>query len=178
MNQNEGELVQTHTILQMIPYLVQRLTIKQRPNKSTALRFSQVTESDYMGSAEFEFGAIPMAYRAIASNLQFFRLCILIDFLNEKDQPLCVFTCFEGESWDKYLDQLKKMRDGKLRLKEGSRFEKNAYTSQYSNIDLWWDIRNQVIWSFDRKFMKNISFYLANSAKYISEIQAAERSSN
>lgn len=50
MNQNEGELVQTHTILQMIPYLVQRLTINQRPNKSTALRFSQVTESDYMDS--------------------------------------------------------------------------------------------------------------------------------
>jgi hypothetical protein len=124
-----------------------------------------------MGAAEFEFGAMPKAYRAIAANLSFFKLYELEDFLEDPDKPekhLCVFTCFEGEDWNKYLEQLKKMREHKLRLKEGSRFEKGAFVSSYDlQIDLWWDIKNQVIWSFDRKFMKNISVYLTNSAKYI-----------
>lgn len=43
------------------PWLIQRGIVKNLNRATTDLKVSEFMELDYMGSAEFEFGAIPSA---------------------------------------------------------------------------------------------------------------------
>lgn len=47
-----------------LPYLIQRASINT-PLAAPSARLSQAVNFDYMGSAEFEFGALPRSFRNI-----------------------------------------------------------------------------------------------------------------
>lgn len=108
-------------------------------------------ELDYMGSAEFEFGAIPAAYKRfegqeleLASEIEIPGIFKPLDFLYMKrdGEP---YTAFED--WCKGSEHRDSLR-GKERPYD---FEKKAGVNQFAEDyefggDLWWALGANVIW--------------------------------
>ena len=148
------------------PYLIQRGEIR-RPLASPSARLSDAVNLDYMGSAEFEFGAMPKSLRALQASVDALQKTVL-ESIQVAGVPLKVVHALSPEEIPQYEAHLLAMRENKLRLKALSRFAAN-YESQYSHTDFWWDIDNHVMWSFDKGFMCRLPEYLASSWKYMDE---------
>lgn len=142
------------------PYLVQRATInKTFKNK----KLSEAVDFDYMGSAEFEFGAIPRAFKILKENKG--NIIKSIMHFDGKELYLCHYMKL-GELGE-YENYIKDLYDDKIRLKETSRFAKN--TRYVCNIDFWWDIENNVMFSYNKKFMDELLNCLNESFKSIKD---------
>lgn len=164
------------------PYLIQRAEINN--SRTDEMRFSQAVDLDYMGSAEFEFGATAKSLRALEKaflnnsfgvhNLHLVDVAeITTESRSGNQKPLKVLHCFTNEEFKQYIPFLHKMRDGKLRAKENPRFESELKWPFTSNsINFWWDIENHVMWSFDHEVMRKLPLYLQNSWKYMNEQKA------
>ena len=142
-----------------VPYLIQRAQINRRLNEFKGERLSKSIDCDYMGSAEFEFGAIPKAYRAIRDDFLNYRQS-KIEAIMENDAVLRLFHNFNDEDLAKYTKYLLQMRGDQyaLQTKENVGFDPNSY--YYKRTDFWWDIENHVMWSFDKEFMKRLPQHL------------------
>lgn len=145
------------------PYLIQRCEIKRPLGDYRGKRFSQAVSLDYMGSAEFEFGAVPKSLRAMSEHG-----CTLytVPSITQNDVSLKVLCCFdEGElaEYSKYLLRMRNEKLGRLHTKESVRFD----PSYSDDTDLWWDIENHVMWSFDKAFMNGLQANLAVSLEYM-----------
>jgi hypothetical protein len=158
------------------PYLIQRGTIKH-PYAETTARLSDAVSLDYMGAAEFEFGALPASLRDLQANAEIIKKTVLTS-ITSGDLPLKLIHCFSDEELKQYEACLLKMRDGKFHLKESSYFESWRKPSKYSAIDFWWDIQNNAMWSFDKKFMNMLPDYLVSSWKYMDEKKAQRASAS
>ncbi len=103
------------------PYLIQRCKLNQPlPNKAT--RFGQAISLDYMGSAEFEFGAVANALEIVYINLDNYKLSKVDVFetVDGEKKQLRVFHQFNDEELTKYVAILKDLQHNKIRLKEAS----------------------------------------------------------
>jgi hypothetical protein len=154
-----------------IPYSIQRGVIKNPLADATA-RLSQAVSLEYMGSAEFEFefGALPRSLRAIESKLSDVKLTVVND-ITDNERSLRVLHTFNDEDFAKYKTYLLRMRNeklGHLRTKEYVGFDP-SYASKYNKTDFWWDVENNVMWSFHKPFMNRITDHLAASFKYMNE---------
>ncbi len=148
------------------PYLIQRGKIRQPLVED---RFSKAVNLDYMGSAEFEFGALPKSLRALQT---------LVDQISVTVDPritdtgggasLRVLHTFDGDGYEAYFEHLLAAREGRLRTKESTWFDKD-HSKQFPSLraDVWWDIDNHVMWSFDKNFMKRLPDFLVASWKYM-----------
>lgn len=173
-------------------YLVQRAnitlkpgTVLRGPNES---RLSQAVNFDYMGSAEFEFGALPKSFRALqalASGQHVFTgnwRVFPVNQITEQGQPLYVFCGMsEQEFNEEYLPQLIKLRNSgykgspHMHTKEFTDFNlTDSSVKRSRRADFWWDIENHVMFSFNEKFMvgaKNefpgIMHHVASSINYM-----------
>ena len=149
------------------PYLIQRGKIK---HPMVDGRFSEAVDLDYMGSAEFEFGALPKSLRALQSLMDSISVTTEPRITDESGASLRVLHTFTSEEYEQYLVHLFAMRDGKLRTKESTWFDKD-HSKHFKTLqcDLWWDIGNHVMWTFDKRFAKRLSDHLVASWKYMDE---------
>lgn len=156
------------------PYLIQRARIK--PNPSHKKKISENIETDYMGSAEFEFGALPRSLCAIHADLKLYHTIQVNDITNEQGNPLIVWSKIPFENIPEYVGYLKQLRAGKLYLKESSYFNadhsKNFPTLNKTNF--WWDIDNNVMFSFDPAIMKVLADSVRVSIAYMDEQKAKD----
>lgn len=148
------------------PYLIQRAKIKSPLQNKDFTRLSQAVSMDYMGSAEFEFGALPKSFRAIEANVDLAALHVVNEIKDFEGKSLRVFAVLSTEEFEQYKIHLLALRDGKYDTKEGTRFEPDRQTD---GCDFWWDIENHVMWSFNKNFMKNIHEHIAVSLNYMNE---------
>ena len=148
------------------PYLVQRGEIRRPVAKNC--RFSEAVELDYMGSAEFEFGALPKSLRELQTRVVDIKLTV-DNRITENESSLRVLHTFSPEEFEEYFKFLLRMRGNDLRLKEATWFEAGRAPSRHTVCDLWWDIQNHVMWSFDKVFMNRLSDHLVESWKYMDE---------
>lgn len=152
------------------PYLIQRAEIKTPLAESTS-RLSQAVSFDYMGSAEFEFGALPKSFRRIESAADKW-ICRVVEDIKEGETSLRVWSSFSDEEFEAYkvfLMQLRYPKDGnRLRTKEGVRFD-HDYKSSYSKTNFWWDIDNDVMFGFNKNFMNRVGNYVSSSLSYMNE---------
>ena len=58
----------------MKPYFIQRCTMRKNVNNSDVKGFDSAFELDYMGSAEFEFGAPTKSLKAVTAILEEYQL--------------------------------------------------------------------------------------------------------
>jgi len=171
------------------PYLIQRGKIKEDLNETQKL--SEAINFDYMGSAEFEFGAIPRAFRFLKKNSSNLRR--LKTNINGKN--LCVIHIFTSEddlkTYLEYIHQLS-LASKDIRLKERPQFSchfekmenekdrdpirvriaksKNERLKQnQKNTTFLWDIENGVIWFFDNNLASLIVDILSNSFKAVKD---------
>ena len=128
-------------------WLVQRGTFNS--NLTDATQFfghDGLIDLDYMGSAEFEWGAIPKAFRRIMGQRDQYALYIT-DFETIGGVPFCVFC--RKDRYDKVLDAIKKYLDGGYGLKEYSNMREHFKVSGRVSLtankytlrtNFWWCI--------------------------------------
>ena len=156
-----------------IPYLIQRATIPSYKSQYTSENptFNQVYGLDYMGSSEFEFGAIPKSFTRIIENLDKYSIIEYNNIKNWKTEKLMVFIYGDGKQ---YIEYIKKMGEGELDLKERIYFEyhvrgkdiagKKMTDESYSaRTQIWWDIDNDVFFCFGKEKMNRLVESLKNS---------------
>lgn len=154
------------------PYLIQRGLINRPLGQHTDLPLSHAVRLDYMGSAEFEYGALPRSLRKMESQWSLYSHHKFEDIVAAKTGDsrkfqLRVFANFDSEAnKEQYRQWMVKAFAGNLYLKE------NLGASTISRInlvelspytDFWWDITNDVLFSFDKQFMSRIESHLKAS---------------
>ncbi len=153
------------------PYLIQRGTINS-PLAPEGTRLTNAVNLDYMGAAEFEFGALPESLRRIQAYGPAWRCGKVDEIRTLDDSPLRVCSAIAAEEFPQYVAYLRQLRwperHGRLHLKESSAFEHNHKPwSKYRTIDFWWDLDNDVMFGFHRDFMHLLPQYLKASFAYM-----------
>lgn len=146
-------------------YLVQRIEKRDEIRKDKGV--DSYFRMDYMGSAEFEFGAIP-------TSLKQMRLSKLIGPSRTKvgkhvawyvgpDDGVAIAAAF-------FRDQLRHLRDRKTRLKEPSYLAtvygvEDTFTSTHPNLVGWWDVINNWVIFTTKEYAEQWLAGLANKPK-------------
>jgi len=149
-------------------YLVQRGHIAStdiKPN-SPDHRFSNLVELEYMGSSEFEWGAIPQSLRRMGEQIQTGKTVVMQDIRNADNQPLRVYygsNELKESHRPQFIEDLHQLRAGTKRLKECSRFEASRKPYGDRETDFWWDLESDVMWSFNKYLMNDLPVVLKNS---------------
>ncbi len=128
------------------PWLIQRGTFQRRENK---IGIDRIISFDYMGSAEFEFGALPESFERIMVDNAAYEL-FLTDIKNSNNVPLMVYC--KKEDKEDVLWVIKKLATGSIRLKEYITFQYRIKKSEYPwnkpKENFWWDIQNDFMFFF------------------------------
>lgn len=137
----------------METYLVQRAEIIDRDYKKG---IDSIISLDYMGAAEYEFGAIPDSLMAIRANIPDYTYMdipmngkVITVFCNVKDRL-------------EVSQYLKDLANRKFYTKNGSYFNQCINPSQHDKewqakhplrINFWWDLENHLMfWVKDNDF--------------------------
>ena len=144
----------TNNILSRQPcWLVQSGGFKNNIEKITGR--NSIIELNYMGSSEFEFGALPKSTQRMLTNIEFYDVFSFPQYSNDKDEELMVYapTMFI-EHISKIVNDL---ACGKLNndLKEKCNLSDyiRGKEKSYDYADFWWDIENDfyVFFGEDKK---------------------------
>lgn len=129
----------------MTPYLVQRGKFGDRDYKQG---IDSILLFDYMGSSEFEWGALPKSLGRIRDKIQLYGF---ID-TNINGKAITVFCSQDQKSEvDEYLERLA----NNCYLKEYSDFDNYVADKPIfkSKTDFWWDIDNDIMfWRKNNEF--------------------------
>jgi len=125
------------------PYLIQQAKFSDRSDRKG---IDSILAFDYMGSAEFEFGALPQSLKRIRENIDNY---IYTDYPISK-KKIRVF-CNKDESID-VVAALERLSKKEIKLKEWIDFSDWLSGNKHWN-DFWWDIDNDfMFWKKDKKF--------------------------
>lgn len=147
------------------PYLVQRLKPKrERPAGSLDnLRFGEVFELDYMGAAEYEFGAFPKFLRRMASAL----LGRVTVTLKDGTKVFAVYDMASYTGDAQVAEVLNDIADKKTRHKCGPDFPPRVPTAKWdSGTVAWAELDHGLFWSLENMSV-GVSKLFANSVKYM-----------
>lgn len=153
------------------PYLIQRGDIVRPLARASSTLFDAV-DIDYMGSAEFEFGAQARSLRRIERNIASFAKRTTA--VAGTQDLLRVWSYFSDPEWSEYAAHLERLRAGTYRLKERSEFsaQDEAFRRAIKSTlrtDFWWDIENDVMWTFDKTAGNRIGDWVRASLNLMNE---------
>ena len=146
------------------PYLVQRLLPRTDPSERHE-GVDKFFQFDYMGSAEFEFGACSEALKAMASNLDSLLENPARIKVSSGDDFYTVWYTGAKEDLENaeafFRDQIS---DCNWHLKEGSRikdcfFTEGGKSDYFSRYIGWWAIDEKVPWCIFKKKTDAVKFY-------------------
>lgn len=142
------------------PYLVQRAAFKSRDTAHGA-GIDRLLRFDYMGSAEFEFGALPNSLRVIREKIgEYVYLPLEI-----KGKRFTVF-CREVDS-DQVIRHVKGLADNLYHLKEWCDLHRYVANDTFlkSRNDHWWDIENHwMVWKENKEFTADFKIAIQPNA--------------
>ena len=139
-------------------YLIQKGNVKNSETDDSGID-SHVSWT-YMGSSEFEWGALPTSLRSMK------RSTMITDTITIKGKEIFVFLPDNVEI-SELQTNLEKLSDDDLRLQEYNSFHRYFGDEELSDRieDVWWDIGNNIMFSFNEEFMKKLPTYIENSMK-------------
>lgn len=149
-------------------WLVQRAGIPTplAPADST---LTKSLELEYMGSTEFEFGALPKSLRRLRSAHEQGNMVVrLVHDIRQGESPLRVLSAFDDTAFADYTKELHRLRYNNPITKENTYFQfdlQKRYPGFSPTAEFWWDISNDAMWSFDKRYMNRLVSYLENSFK-------------
>lgn len=173
----------------VMPYLIQRGKIK--PGYSPNDRFSVAVRTEYMGSSEFEFGALPKSLRNLRAQADKLSLIEIPEVRDLDGNPLLAYGNFEAHNPEEYRAMIYAVATGKERTKESTGFRKHMeqeeiyiprrYKTKKQKAEYledeknnrtteWWDLDNDIHLSFDREFMTHLPSILRASWAYMDEL--------
>lgn len=133
-------------------YLIQRGKFRNNLKTATTLAGSSdhhLIDPDYMGAAEFEWGAIPKAYRRIMGQFEKYSLHVT-DLVTVGGVPFCLYC--RNDRYEVILDAIKKYLNEPYQLKEWSNMcshftatpTDDQYIKHERQTNFWWciDIAN------------------------------------
>ena len=140
------------------PYLIQRMSFKE---KTEARNFDAVISMDYMGSSEFEFGALPASLKVLAKAADGLVLRMFKSYTDCEGRRLCIVACSEADidEYAGFIDELAKGMKCEYRTKEMTYFQEamtgkdcmgKNYSERLVKAEAWWDIVNHVIFTFGK----------------------------
>ena len=156
-------------------YLLQRGKIR----KGVIDTLSKSVNLDYMGSSEFEWGALPKSLKCVRSNFGKYRRYITSNLVDINGRPLNLFHKFERDfDLIEYIKKLVLLSQDKIHLKEFSGFHANFDPNAdefLRQFDFWWDIETHVFFMFDEEFAKIFPTVLKNSFKVMIALEKADK---
>ena len=143
------------------PYLIQRVRLRKGNIGKT---IDGVFVMDYMGSAEFEFGALPKSLKEICRNFVDYHSTKSPSIVSKNNESLWLFSNFSEEDEKKYFEYIQQMIDEKLFLKEDPYLKyhtRHILNKQYHYTpsplpDVWWDIDNHLMFTFGNENLRTI----------------------
>lgn len=150
-------------------WLVQTARIRQ-PLAEADSTLTNSVRFDYMGPAEFEFGALPLSLKTIRANKANMQIRQVGSIREDghKGKPLMVLSYFDDQAFSDYQGLLSNLRNNSVRLKEISYFSLKDPHFNSSLPDFWWDIQNDAMWSFNAEYMGRLPQYLGRSFSVMS----------
>lgn len=151
-------------------YLIQRCN-KKEPSATGS--FDDVFRLDYMGSAEFEWGAVPESLNRILKLNEVYHIERFNDIKNFENIDLILLHHFNKTDLEKYSKFLINASIGTENLKENSylyyniigkcAYGKNDFKKSFYRVDLWWDILNDVFFFFGDEMKEILEDTLENT---------------
>jgi hypothetical protein len=143
------------------PYLIQRAKfIKEDEYSANRKGIDKLLGFDYMGSAEFEFGALPKSLKRIRADIKDY---VQFQYSFKKHPAKVVTVMCKKDEQDEVCEILEQLVLNEIRLKERCDLSKfiSGKTDSWDN-DFWWDIDNDfMFWKFtpdfDIKFKRELS---------------------
>lgn len=88
-----------------------------------------------------------------------------------------LFGALDDDSLKEYTEYIYALRAGRVHTKESTHFQENYVPSEWALqrgdvTDFWWDIQNDVMFSFHKVFMNRIVSYVSASLAYMDEQKA------
>ncbi len=121
----------------MKTYLIQRGRFQNQNHKNG---IDSIIRFDYMGSAEFEFGALPESLKIIRDNIGDY----VYQEISLKNKIITVF--YNKKFKNDIVEFLTKLSENKFTLKEWPDFDSYIYDKKdYLNTNFWWDIENHLM---------------------------------
>ena len=144
------------------PWLIQRATVQNTNRATTTRNVSDFLDLDYMGAAEFEFGALPEAmvqYANCYQNMQIKTGSVQID--RSGTQMELHYVCLESQ-WAEVREWLSRLGTKNPYLKE------SLYLGlPYSDINFWFDLEHFFAFSTSGKAIKAFQDAVKISAKIV-----------
>jgi hypothetical protein len=150
------------------PYLVQRGLIRRPLGQYVECTLTQAVEMEYMGAAQFEYGALPKSLRRIEAQFMLYKKVVaknIVANIRGREFDLRVLANFDSpEREAEYLTQLREVIEGQRYIEERLGMDtRGGKLSVTDRTDFWWDITNDVFFSFDKQFMSRIQNHLQAS---------------
>lgn len=131
-------------------YLVQRAAMRENISNSQVVGYDSAFSNDFMGSAEYEFGALAKSLRKITPNLEHYQIFAHKTLKHPDGRGLFMFCRPEvKDDLSSILEIL--ATDGSYSSKHGYQLKESAYLDNIlkgqksgllAGINLWWDIEN------------------------------------
>lgn len=120
----------------------------------------------YMGSAEFEFGALPKSLREVCFNLDNYESLVLDSIKNPKGESLYLFID-QARFSEEVVEFLFKKSNSETEgghTKESVRLADavNGKIHKFNQVDLWWDIENHFFFTFGLENVDKLKTILHN----------------
>ena len=132
------------------PYLIQRGKARHNKTISNGDSLDDFINFDYMGSAEFEFGALPKSFWIMVDNFE-----TLVRSKTSIKDNVIHYICL-GVDEEEFLKHLNKLTKDEYRTKEYTDMEKLCKKGSFdSDTELWWDIENNWIASTKKRLILN-----------------------
>lgn len=134
------------------PYLIQRGKFKSVKGPVTGI--DMLIDLDYMGSAEFEFGALLKSLKKMCKEADLFEVYPTGFCRIDK---LGLFIICKSVDKDTVMGYIEKLTLNMYRLKEISYLPEALVPERdYQRFDFWWDIDNQYMFCLGKKNAKNV----------------------
>lgn len=154
----------------MNTYLVQRLQFKKPVSISTETLFSELYQLDYMGSAEYEFGAFAKFLVSMAAG----KMDTLPVFTIGSTIISVIYDTTKISQADA-VNRIQDVYDQKTRLKEQSYYTADRFEpkpdprpiSYQQKISAWADIDNNFFWTIDSILPKQVIAAINKSSDLI-----------
>lgn len=134
------------------PYLIQsaRFDNNSSPSKTG---IDTILSFDYMGSAEFEFGALPASLKRVRTSIDDY---VQFQYSFNKYPTKLVTVFCKKEQQEHVGNILEELAERKIQLKASCSihsFVKGEEKKSYFNSDFWWDIEQDwFFWKFTPEF--------------------------
>lgn len=150
------------------PTLIQRGKIRRPLHTQKGGTLSAAVQFDYMGASEFEYGALPRSLKRVEAQYLLYQPYTfdIIAAVNGKDMPLQVYANFDSDEQRlQYQQALIDVANRKIKTHEATYLTVDMFgkIALSTGCDFWWDIKNDVFFSFDKQFMSRIDGHLRSS---------------